>query len=93
MQWSELEEYQRLIGEQPALQKEEARRQFEQYVGRMWEPPTNYMQILQAYLEFSTPAKLTFPKLAALPVASAGGAEKPAGQRSRRSRRRKRKTK
>ncbi len=88
MSWSELDDYQRLIREHPKLQNTAAQQSFERYMDNMWEKPTSYAEIMQAYLEFSTSDKLTFPKLKALRTASqSGGAKKSRRRRSRRSRR------
>lgn len=84
MNWSESEDYKKLLTECVALGDEGCRNSFELYLANMWETPDSYRTLLQAFLEFSTPKKPTFRKLGPVKPVSAA----PKKRRRRRRRRR-----
>lgn len=89
---SDSTEYQQLIAHCPELQDEAYREAFNRFVERMWTKPTSFEAYLQAYLEFSTPKKLTFGRLDDLDAAKQKkprpARRKSRQRRSRRSKRR-----
>ena len=64
MDWNELPDFQKLMGEYADLEKNaQHRSQFEAFLARMWTSPENYEGLLQAYLEFLIPDKPQYKRL------------------------------
>ncbi len=85
MSWESTESYEQLLEMQPELKDTHHQQAFHEFVARMWTKPSTFIEFTQAYMEFTTPRKLTFPKLQAR--APKENVSKPA-RKSRRSRRR-----
>ena len=80
---TESTDYEQLIEHYPKLQEPAFREAFDKYIERMWTKPESYRDYIQAYLEFTTPKKLTFSKLNAMQ-----SQQKPSSSKTRKSRRR-----
>lgn len=85
MSWDSMEDYQQLVETHPKLKDSQQEQAFKAFLDRMWTKPTTFNELAKAYMEFTTPEKLTFPKLTAM---SAAHIEEPSKKQSRRSRKR-----
>ncbi len=88
MSWESLDTYQKLVEMQPVLNEQDHREAFSRFLDRMWTKPATYREFTRAYMEFTTPHTLTFPKLSARAAAKTNNSKSKRSRRSRRSRRR-----
>jgi hypothetical protein len=84
MSWESSETYQQLVEMHPDLNENYHRDAFDKFLERMWTKPATFSEFAQAYMEFTTKRKLTFPKLKALEPAETKNTRSRTSRRSRR---------
>ncbi|MDF1514626.1 MAG: hypothetical protein P1S60_12525 [Anaerolineae bacterium] len=86
MLWESVEAYKELVELHPTLKEKAQRDAFIGFLDRLWTRPSTLKEFSRAYMEFTKPEKLTFPKLNARPSMQDTAAKPAKSRRSRRSR-------